>query len=139
MLTCTFFGHRDAPETLAPQLERVLTELIEKKNVTRFYVGNNGNFDSLVRRTLEKLSAHYPIAYDVVLSHVPKSNASYAAHTVLPEGIETVLPRFAVVWRNKWMIRNSDVVVCYVKYSFGGAASFRSLAEKEGKMLIDLI
>ena len=59
-------------------------------------------------------------------------------HTLLPEGIETVPPRFAIEYRNKWMIDHSDIVVTYVTRSFGGAATFRDLAKKKGKIVIDL-
>ena len=29
-------------------------------------------------------------------------------NTLLPEGIENVPPRFAISWRNKWMLERSD-------------------------------
>ena len=59
-------------------------------------------------------------------------------HTLLPEGIESVPTRFAIEFRNKWMIDHSDIVVAYVTRSFGGAAKFRDLAKKKGKTVIDL-
>lgn len=34
--------------------------------------------------------------------------------TTLVEGIETVYPRFAISWRNKCMIKQSNYVVAYV-------------------------
>ena len=40
-LVGTFFGHRDAPQTIRNSLKLVLIDLIENKNVTMFYVGNN--------------------------------------------------------------------------------------------------
>ena len=58
---------------------------------------------------------------------------------MLPEGIEAVPPRFAIVWRNKWMLRQSDYVVTYVTHSWGGAAQFASLAERQKKTVIHLL
>lgn len=57
---------------------------------------------------------------------------------MLPEGIETVHPRFAISWRNKWMIKQSDYVVTYVTHSWGGAAQFAELAEKQKKIIVSL-
>jgi hypothetical protein len=36
------------------------------------------------------------------------------------------------------MIKQSDVVVTYVTHNFGGAAQFKEMAEKQGKMVIEL-
>ena len=38
MKSCTFFGHRDAPESIRYDLKQVLIELIENKGVTVFYL-----------------------------------------------------------------------------------------------------
>jgi len=55
---------------------------------------------------------------------------------MLPEGIETVHPRFAISWRNKWMINQSDYVVTYITHSWGGASQFAQKAEKCLKKII---
>ena len=52
---------------------------------------------------------------------------------------ETVPKRFAIFYRNKWMIERSDYVVTYVTHQIGsGAAQFKELAEKQGKIVIEL-
>ena len=139
-MTATFFGHKDTPKEIEPTLRSTLIDLIENKNVTVFYVGNNGNFDTMVRRQLEDLSRTYPITYNVVLAYLPTKKSEYDdyTNTILPEGIETVPKRFAISWRNKWMIQQSDIVVTYVTHSFGGAAQFKALAERQGKTIIEL-
>ena len=58
--------------------------------------------------------------------------------TMLPEGIETVHPRFAISWRNKWMIRQSDYVVTYITRSWGGAAQFTEKAKCQKKKVVSL-
>jgi len=58
---------------------------------------------------------------------------------MLPEGIETVHPRFAISWRNKWMIKQSDYVVTYITHSWGGAAQFAGKAEQQKKKVIHLV
>ena len=76
-MVCTFFGHKDTPKEIEPTLRSTLIELIENKNVTVFYVGNNGNFDTMVRRQLEDLSQTYPITYSVVLAYLPTEKNKY--------------------------------------------------------------
>ena len=104
MATVTFFGHRDTPKEIEPALRLTLIDLIENKNATVFYVGNHGNFDAMVRRQLEDLSKTYPIKYYVVLAYMPSKNGTPDEHSILPEGIETVPRRFAINYRNKWML-----------------------------------
>ena len=139
-MVCTFFGHKDTPKEIEPTLRSTLIDLIENKNVTVFYVGNNGNFDTMVRRRLEDLSQTYPITYSVVLAYLPTEKNKYdnLTNTIYPEGLEIVRKRLAISWRNKWMIQQADIVVTYVTHSFGGAAQFKALAERQGKMVIEL-
>lgn len=139
-MVCTFFGHKDTPKEIEPTLRSTLIDLIENKNVNVFYVGNNGNFDTMVRRQLEDLSHIYPITYSVVLAYLPTEKNKYddLTNTIYPEGLETVPKRFAISWRNKWMIQQSDIVVSYVTHNFGGAAQFKKMAERLNKHVIKL-
>ena len=139
-MVCTFFGHKDTPKEIEPTLRSTLIDLIENKNVNVFYVGNNGNFDTMVRRQLEDLSQTYPIIYSVVLAYLPTEKNRYdnLTNTIYPEGLETVPKRFAISRRNKWMIQQSDIVVTYVAHNFGGAAQFKALAENKKKIIINL-
>ncbi len=140
MSTVTFFGHKDTPKETEPTLKSTLIDLIENKSADVFYVGNNGNFDSMVRGQLKKLSDIYPIKYNVVLAYLPDGKNAYndMTDTIYPEGLETVPKRFAISWRNKWMIKQADVVITYVTHSFGGAAQFKEQAQKQGKTVIEL-
>lgn len=136
----TFFGHKDTPKEIEPTLRTTLIDLIENHGATEFYVGNNGNFDTMVRRQLENLSQTYPITYNIVLAYIPTKKSEYDSftNTLLPEGIETIPKRFAISYRNKWMINQADVVVTYVTHSFGGAAQFKEMAERQGKTVVEL-
>ena len=134
--TVTFFGHRDTPKETETTLRSTLIDLIENKNATVFYVGNHGNFDAMVRYQLEDLSKIYPIKYCVVLAYLPVKNDEPDEHTILPEGIETVPHRFAINYRNKWMLNKADIVVTYVTHNFGGAREFKELAQRQEKILV---
>lgn len=136
--TVTFFGHRDTPKEIEPTLWLTLTDLIENKNATVFYVGNHGNFDAMVRHQLEDLSKTYPIKYYVVLAYMPSKNDNTEEHSILPEGIETIPRRFAINYRNKWMIQKSDIVVTYVTRKWGGASQFVDTAKSTNKVVINI-
>ena len=144
MSVCTFFDHHDCPSEVKPKLREILIGLIENHSVDVFYVGNKGAFDRIVRSVLRELVQEYPqINYAVVLERMPVKRDEDVledySDTMLPEGIEEVHPRFAIVWRNKWMLRQSDYVVTYVTHSWGGAAQFAAMAERQKKTVFNLI
>ena len=141
MAVCTFFGHRDCPETIKPYLREVLVDLITNKGVDTFYVGNQGRFDGIVRSVLRELEQEYPeIHYAVVLAYLPGKKNDYGdfSDTILPEGIEAVHPRYAISWRNRWMLQRADYVVTYITHSWGGAAQYAQKAKRAGKTVIDI-
>ena len=94
----------------------------------------------MVRRQLEVLSQTYPITCSVVLAYLPTKKSEYDdfTNTILPDSIETVPKRFAISYRNKWMVEQSDIVVTYVTRSFGSAAQFKASAQRQGKTVIEL-
>ena len=141
MLACTFFGHSDCPETIRPNLQAVLIDLIVNQNIEMFYVGNQGQFDAIVRNVLRVLKMDYPsINYAVVLAYMPGKKSEYEDHsdTMLPEGIEMVHPRYAISWRNNWMLRQSEYVVTYITRTWGGAAQYAAKAKRLKKNVINL-
>lgn len=106
-----------------------------------FYVGNHGQYDAIVRSMLRELKKEYPqINYAVVLAYMPGKQSEHDddSDTMLPHGIECVHPRYAISWRNSWMLKQSDCVVTYITHSWGGAARYASKAEKQGKMVLEL-
>ena len=92
----------------------------------------------------KQLSGEYPhIRYYVVLAYMPTEKYEFDTtdygETIYPEGLESVPPRFAISKRNQWMVEKSEIVVAYVKYSTGGAAHAKKLAERKGKRVIEVV
>lgn len=142
-MICTFFGHRDAPDEIQPILEKAIVNLIEKEGVRKFYVGNNGKFDSIVKKNLEKLKERYlNIEYYIVLAYLPtrskESDYTNYSKTIYFDEISTAPKRLAIYKRNELMAKKSDFVVTYVNHNFGGAAIFKELAERLGKTVINI-
>ena len=55
----------------------------------------------------------------------------------MPDGIEKVPPRFAISYRNRWMVKHADYVIAFV-HRGGGAEQFVKLAERQKKSVINL-
>ena len=142
-MTCCFFGHRDAPSSVLPRIEEAVEKLIIEQDVKSFLVGNQGQFDSKVLSVLRKITAKHPeITYNVVLAYMPKEKEEWSPYeyweTMLPEGLEAVHPRFAISKRNEWMVSESDIVIAYVKHSWGGAAKYVELARRKKKQILNI-
>lgn len=137
MSACTFFGHRDCFQDIKPALMEIIEKLIVNEGVDTFYIGNQGQFDGQAYAALKKMKERYPIQIAVVLAYMPGKKTEYDLQdTMLPEGIESIHPRYAVSWRNRWMLSRSDFVVAYVTHSWGGAAQFAAKAERMHKTVI---
>ena len=141
MESCTFFGHHECPDSIKSQLKEVLIDLVTNHHVNMFYVGNQGQFDAIVRNVLRELKKEYSqIDYAVVLAYMPgkQTEYDYYSDTMLPEGIESVHPRYAISWRNNWMLQQSDYVVSYITRTWGGATKFVMKAVSQGKLVINI-
>ena len=106
-----------------------------------FYVGHQGQFDAYVHSELKKLKQEYPrINYAVVLAYMPGKKTEYDDYsdTMLPEGIESVHPHYAISWRNNWMLRESDYVVTYITHTWGGAYQYAEKGRRQKKIVINL-
>ena len=67
-----------------------------------------------------------------------KNNNHCGEDTILPSGIENIPKKFAISYRNQWMIEQSEYVITYVTHSFGGAAQFEAMAKKKGERIIQI-
>ncbi len=132
MPACTFFGHSQCPDLRSELRDAVMR--LAGDGVDMFYVGDNGRFDAQARSVLSELG----LRYGVVLAYLPKGTGADFGDTMFPEGLELVHPRYAIDRRNRWMLERSDYVVTYVHHSWGGAAKFAALAERQGKRMIRL-
>lgn len=138
MAACTFFGHKECFNLDNQALVVAIEDLIYK-GVDTFYVGSQGQFDSIVYGCLKQLRKDHPhIRVCVVLAYLPTVQSEYddMADTMYPE-IEGH-PKFAIERRNRWMIDHSDYCICYINHAWGGAYKFTRLAKRHGKTMINL-
>lgn len=141
-MTCCLFGHHDCPDSLKPQIRQKILEVYAKDPSVEFLVGNQGRFDALVLSAFKDLlSEGVALDFCVVLAYHPSNSTMpdiAPEYTLYPEGLEKVPKRFAISRRNRWMVDQSDMVICFIRYWHGGAAQFVQLAQKKGKTVINL-
>ena len=141
MPSCTFLGHRDAPIEIETQLQQVIVDLIINKKVDTFYIGTHGNFDVIVKKTLNKLCNTYPhIRFFIVLAYLPQTRNDTVdySNSIFPDGLEAVPKKFAIIKRNEWMINKSDYVVTFVEHSTSSASKFTEFAKRKNKTVINI-
>ena len=152
MVSCTFFGHRDCPSSIKEKLHEEIERLISHHRVNTFYVGTQGNFDRMAYAALVELRKRYQhikiyrvLAYMPKLSDVAKDRSVLddtflpeGLDAIVPEGVENAHPRYAIVYRNNWMIDHSDYVIAYITHTFGGAYQSVERAKKKGKITIQI-
>ena len=137
MKTCTFFGNRDCKDEIKHELLSVIEDCIVSQDVGRFYVGNNGNFDKIAISLLRQLKNKYPhIVYEIVLAYHPSSREADGygeGESIFPDGIERAPRRYAITYRNNWMLKRSECVICYIRNKYGSSYQYATKAERSGK------
>ena len=140
---CSFFGHRDASEAIRPALYAEIEKHITRYGVTVFYVGKHGKFDYMSAAVAHELKQKYPhIEVCLVHSYMPGKKDEYETKlydsTLLPDGMEFVVKKFAITHRNRFVVNASDYVIAYVRTTWGGAYEALELAKRKKKHVINL-
>lgn len=143
MKTISCFGHRVISSDISFRVRNEVQKLLNDDPDTLFLLGHNGQFDGMVYHVLQSMEMQMPeIQYKIVLSYFPeqkKNNRYYPAdRTCYPEGLELVHPKYAITMRNRWMVEQCDIVLCYITHSWGGAAQFVKKAEQKNKTVINI-
>ena len=133
-MSCTFFGHKDTPDSIKEELRRAIFQLIDEQGEREFYVGNDGRFDHLVQRLLQEIAeARKDVVFSVVLSRINEAVVSgYQEKSMFPEEMETVPYRFAIAKRNEWMIAHSTYAIVYMRHESSNCAKWVDRAIKKG-------
>ena len=145
-MTITFFGHSNClfNDDIKEQLKNILVGEIIKNPTCKFYLGGYGDFDGLCLRTLKDLKNDFPdIELIFITPYLDKNYsklelAKYYYDDVIFPPIESVPRKFAILKRNEWMVKQADLVIAYVKYSWGGAAKALEYAKRKKKRIINI-
>ena len=152
MKACSFFGHRDTPQTdeLKQKVRETVERLIVEEGVDAFLFGSRSKFDELCHMVVTELKEKYPhiqrIAY--LCKHetavLVGAGARLKQQIKQTTGRDVYVPEYedikksdrvnsagraSYVERNQWMINNS---VCAIFYINNGK---RQLDKKSGTYL----
>ena len=57
---------------------------------------------------------------------------------IIPECIGKTHPKGAITKRNRWMVEQADLLICYIEREEGGAFTALKYAKKQKKTIINL-
>lgn len=139
MPACALFGHHDCPLTIKPILQNAILAMIEQSTDT-FYVGNQGAFDRLAQHVLHEIKEQFPaISCFIVLAYIPGTTKNcFPLPTILPDGMESVPPMYAIQRRNQWLLEQADAFIFYQEHSWGNTAKLCEQAKRKGKQIIQI-
>lgn len=121
---------------MAQWLHQVCSDLIQQ-GADEFFLGGYGHFDFLCASVLREMKKDHPqIRLVLVLPYLNSSMLTEGYDETVYPPLESVPKRYAIVRRNEWMIRESDIVVAYVIRGFGGAARTLDYARRKKKPII---
>ena len=142
----SLFGHRDlhTHRKVEERLTEILRELIMSKEYVEVYIGRNGEFDRFAASVIKSVIKNFSygnIGMTLVLPYPDKDMEYYEVYydsITIPECVAGTHPKGAITKRNKWMVVESDLVICYVERESGGAYSAIKYAKKLKKRVVNI-
>ena len=140
-MVISFCGHSTFCKTaeIEEQLLSILQSQVGNDHVD-FYLGGYGSFDSFARECCRNFQSEHPHASLVFVTpylEIDKFKQDLYDESVYPP-LEDKPRKFAISYRNKWMVENADLVIAYVNHSSGGAYATFQHAKRNKKQIINL-
>lgn len=150
--TCCFTGHRNLPaeriEKIIGLLEHELIRLIEN-GYKYFGAGGALGFDTIAALTVLRLKEQYPhIRLILVLPCLTQSKSWNLEDQTVYEDIKSKADKVVYTSqdyvrgcmhkRNRHLVDNSSVCICYLDKSSGGTAYTVDYAKGQGKTVINI-
>jgi len=152
--TCCFTGHRELPaglarRRLAARLEKAVVEQINS-GIRFFGTGGALGFDTLAAQTVLKLRKKYPdIKLILVLPCLTQTQGWPAGDAAEYERIKSQADkvvytsqeytRDCMFRRNRHLVDNSSVCICYKTRDSGGTAYTVNYAEEQGLEVVNIV
>ena len=143
----SFCGHSTYTANASDE-EKIIAFLIEKigDEPAELFLGGYGSFDSFALSCGKKYQKTHPnvklvfitpyITEDYQKNHLERTKDLYD-YSIYPE-IEDKPLRFAISYRNRWMVERADYVVAYVNYDSGGAYQTYKHAKRKKKPIFNI-
>lgn len=145
---CCFAGHSEIYDTdaVSAVLKDKIEYLILNENVKEFWAGNYGQFDMLAAKSVRELKNKYKdIKLVLVIPYLTKEINEYKEQyyakydEIVMADIPLSSPKnLKIIKCNEYMVRESEFMICYVKYSWGGASKTLNYAKKMKLKIINI-
>lgn len=147
MSTCTFTGHRQLNDLDYALMDRVILNLV-KNGCNRFFCGMAKGFDLAAAESLIEIKRDYPAEIVACIPCERQSDGYTAADRARYDRILKNCSEIIVLSdnyyngcmqvRDRFMVDNSDVVLCYLRKKSGGTYYTVNYASKLGKKIIEI-
>ena len=140
-MLCFFVGHRNAEESIMPQLEAAVRKHIIDRGVTQFVVGQYGTFDRMAALAVRKAKDPFPgVSLSILLPYHPFERSVFAPDgydsTFYPPGMENVPRRFAIARANRYMIMHCDYLIAYAWQPGSNAKALLEFAYRQANVTV---
>ena len=146
-MVLTFFGHSQFYKT--QEYEYKLLAFLEDTvgdSSADFYFGGYGAFDGFAYECCKKYKQTHPrvsllfitpyMTVEYQKKHLEYHRENYDG-IIYPE-IEDKPIKFAISYRNRWMVEMADYVVVYIEHDWGGAYKTYRYAKSKRKKIFNL-
>lgn len=142
---CCFAGHSKIYDNFQNRLKFEIEQLTMNNGVSEFWVGNYGAFDRTAAGIVRELkSVYHNIKLYLVLPYITKviDKHRYQYYQEYDAMLMADIPdktpiKYRIIKCNEYMVNECDFLICYVKYSWGGAS--RTLEYAKRKNHIEII
>ena len=143
----TFCGHSQYTPSTAD--EENIISLLEKLIGDRraeLYLGGYGSFDAFALKCGKKYQKNHPgtkliFVTPYISVSYGKNHLGYAADLydeIVYPNLEDKPLRFAISYRNKWMVEQANYVIAYVTHDSGGAYQTYKHAKRKNKLIFNI-
>ncbi len=137
----SFIGHREITydfRYVEEALDRVISEVTRNKEFVEFYVGKNGDFDTMVASAVKRYQNRTGKENSALILVIPYEVANMDCYEkfydeiIFPDELYGVHFKSAITKRNEWLVDHSDMLIAYVNKDGGGSSKCLKYAEKQG-------
>ena len=144
----TFCGHAEFRKTT--EYEQKILAFLENPvgdQPADMYLGSYGAFDSLAYDCCKKYQDNHPnisliyvtpyMTVEYQQNHLEYQKTIYDS-IIYPE-IQDKPIKFAISYRNKWMVEQADFVICGISHDWGGAYQTYQHAKRKKKPIFNVV
>ncbi len=143
----SFFGHADFRRSKEHE-NTILSLLAEKVGDAPcdMFLGGYGGFDIFAYDCCKKYQESHPHVSLVLITpylgtayqHSHLKNHQLRYDTIVYPALEDRPKRFAISYRNKYMVEKADLVIAYIDHDWGGAYRAYQYARRKGKLCFNI-